>query len=99
MSADISLDFDGKTQSLPALQAAAYRLIGTAHCSITSNDGGYQCRLTPLKPAESDTVRAQFLDLVTDENVRESLRERTDPVRNVILSLAFGSLAASRDSS
>ena len=98
MSADISLDFDGKTQSLSALQAAAYRLIGLAHCEITSTDGGYQCRLTALRPAESDTVRAQFLDLVTDENVRDSLRKRTDPVRNVILSLAFGSLAASQDS-
>jgi His-Xaa-Ser system protein HxsD len=100
MSGEISLDFDGAAHALPALQAAAYRLIGTAHCDITANAGGYRCRLTPVKPADLEILRAQFLDLVTDENVRASIHERTDPVRNVILSLAFGSLAASpRDSS
>jgi hypothetical protein len=31
---------------------------------------------------------------VTDENVREALRAKTEPVRNLILSLSFGSLAA-----
>lgn len=94
MSGEISLDFDGETQSLSALQAAAYRLIGTAHCDISAREGGYRCRLKPVRPADAESVRAYFLDCVTDENVRASLRERTDPIRNVILSLAFGSLAA-----
>lgn len=98
---ELNLDFDGATQSLPALQSAAYRLIGRAHCEITARDGGgYRCRLTPIKAADSDTIRSEFLDFVTDENVRAFLHERTDPVRNVILALAFGSLASPpRDSS
>jgi hypothetical protein len=43
---------------------------------------------------DSETLRARFLDLVADENLRESIAARTEPVRNLILSLAFGSLAA-----
>ena len=40
---------------------------------------------------------AQVLNLVTDENLRARVAERTDGVRNVILALAFGSLAAQQD--
>ena len=94
MSGEIRLDFDCATQSLPALQAAAYRLIGTAHCDISVMDGRYHCCLNLIRSVGSETVRVHFLDCVTDENVRASLRERTDSIRNVILSLAFGSLAA-----
>jgi DNA-dependent RNA polymerase auxiliary subunit epsilon len=41
-----------------------------------------------------ETLRALYLELVTDENARENLRAKTEHVRNLILSLAFGSLAA-----
>jgi hypothetical protein len=44
---------------------------------------------------DSEALKIQFLDLVTDENLRERIAERTEGVRNVILSLAFGSLANS----
>ena len=44
-----------------------------------------------------DLLRERFLDLVTDENLRLRVAEKTDGVRNVILALAFGSLATSKD--
>jgi hypothetical protein len=34
-----------------------------------------------------------FLELVTDENLRETMARKSEPLRNLILSLAFGSLA------
>jgi His-Xaa-Ser system protein HxsD len=94
MAAETVVDFDAATQSLGALNAAAYRLIGIAACQVEARGSRYVCRLTPTGQIEPDTLRARFLELVTDENVREGLRGKTEPVRNLILSLAFGSLAA-----
>jgi His-Xaa-Ser system protein HxsD len=94
MAAEISVDFDAATQSLAALTSAAYRLIGTAACQIDKHGDRYVCRLISTGQADAENVRSRFLDLVIDENVREGLRARTEPVRNLILSLAFGSLAA-----
>jgi hypothetical protein len=72
---DIAVDFDSNLQSLAALEAAAYRLIGMATCQIDRVADRFVCRLT-LLPINSK---------------RENIG-----VRNVILALAFGSLAASQ---
>lgn len=97
MRGELVVDFDATTQSLSALNAAAYRLIGIATCQ-TARDGEHlRCRLSPTGSESLDTLRIQFLQLVADENVRESLRARTEPVRNLILSLAFGALAHQAD--
>jgi His-Xaa-Ser system protein HxsD len=94
--AEVIVDFDASTHSLGALNAAAYRLIGTAACQIDLNGDRYVCRLTPTPSSQLDvdSLRSRYLELVTDENIRESLRSKTERVRNLILSLAFGSLAA-----
>ena len=60
------------------------------------------CRLTPKKAlaGEADeALRARFLDLVTDENLREKVAAETAGVRDVILALAFGALAREREDS
>jgi His-Xaa-Ser system protein HxsD len=95
MADEITFDFDAGTQSIQALSAAAYRLVGTACCQIDKSGSRYVCRLTSVGQFDAQSLRSRFLELVTDENVRENLRSRTDPVRNLILALAFGSLAAS----
>jgi hypothetical protein len=94
MAAEVTVDFDAATQSLSPLNAAAYRLVGTATCQIDKSGARYICRLTPTGQLEPDILRSRYLELVTDENVREALRAKTEPVRNLILSLSFGSLAA-----
>jgi His-Xaa-Ser system protein HxsD len=96
------VEFDCGAQSLSALQAATYRLIGTATCEIERLGDRWRCRLALRGPApsggslETDSLRARFLDLVADENVRENISTKTEPVRNLILSLAFGSLASDK---
>jgi His-Xaa-Ser system protein HxsD len=98
---DLVVEFGVAAQSLGALQAAAYRLIGTATCQIDQVADRFVCRLTLVSNPNKktlhglETLRTHFLDLVTDENLRERIAARTDGVRNVILSLAFGSLAKS----
>lgn len=91
------VEFDRSIQSLGALREAAYRLIGEASCQIESSDESYRCRLLPKAGGAAmlseALLRTKFLDLVTDENLREKISAETNPVRDVILALAFGSLA------
>jgi His-Xaa-Ser system protein HxsD len=100
---DLVLEFGAGVQNLGALQAAAYRLIGTATCEIDQVSDRFVCRLIPTNnsnkkaPSDLEALRAHFLDLVTDENLRERIAIQTEGVRNVILSLAFGSLANSQN--
>jgi His-Xaa-Ser system protein HxsD len=98
MAGELAVDFDAAAQSLSALNAAAYRLIGTATCQIDKSGSRYICRLSSTGQLDSERVRSRFLELVSDENVREQLSAKTEPVRNLILSLAFGSLASGSQS-
>jgi His-Xaa-Ser system protein HxsD len=98
---DIIVEF-GASQSIGALREAAYRLIGEASCLIDTVDARHSCRLTPKKALAGDAdeaLRARFLDLVTDENLREKVAAETAGVRDVILALAFGALAREREDS
>ena len=102
-AADLVVEFSTSVQSLVALQAAAYRLIGSATCKIDQVADRFVCHLTPVKnPAKKklsdpESLKTHFLDLVTDENLRERIASQTEGMRNVILSLAFGSLAKSQN--
>jgi hypothetical protein len=44
---EVAVDFDSSVQSLGALDAAVYRLIGMATCQIDRVGDRYVCRLTP----------------------------------------------------
>jgi len=99
---EVAVDFDSSVQSLAALDGAAYRLIGVATCRIDRVGDRYVCRLAPtVNPSKgaalsADDLKERFLNLVTDENLRTRVAEKTEGVRNVILALAFGSLAATQ---
>lgn len=91
---EVVVDFSSSIQSLDALRGAAYRLIGQAACHIDVADGRYVCRLAPSQSqVDRDELRSHFLNLVTDENLREKVGRETDRLRDVIVALAFGSLA------
>lgn len=91
---EIVVDFSASVQSLGALQEAAYRLIGQAACQIDEEGGRYVCRLSPTQSrVQGDELRSFFLNLVTDENLREKVTRETEGLRNVIVALAFGALA------
>jgi His-Xaa-Ser system protein HxsD len=97
------VDFDSSVQDVGALDAAIYRLIGTATCRVERIEGRYVCRLTTSANLQravapsSDDLRERFLNLVADENLRARVAQKSEGVRNVILALAFGSLAASQN--
>lgn len=100
---EVTVDFDSSIQSLSALDAAVYRLIGSATCQVDRAGDRYICRLVssanPQKGAvlSSDELKERFLHLVADENLRIRVAEKTEGVRNVILALAFGALATNQN--
>ena len=97
MAEEVVVEFDSSAQTLSALQDAAYRLIGVASCQIEKSDVRWICRLSARDEkraaATGEELRKHFLDLVTDQNLRERIAAKTEATRNLILSLAFGSLA------
>jgi His-Xaa-Ser system protein HxsD len=97
---DIIVEF-GSSQPIGALREAAYRLIAEASCLIDTVDARHVCRLTPkyavTGEAGEEAIRLRFLDLVTDENLREKVAAETAGVRDVIVALAFGALARERE--
>ena len=99
---EVAVDFDSSVQGLAALDAAAYRLIGTANCRIDRVEDRYVCRLAPAANPQkaaalnADDLKERLLNLVCDENLRSRIAEKTEGVRNVILALAFGALAATQ---
>lgn len=98
--AEILVEFDRSTQSIGALREAAYRIIRDASCQIDAVGDRYCCRLTPKEGPDrtkAERLREHFLDLVTDENLREKVAVETSGVRDVILALAFGALAATQE--
>src|SRR5215471_13762764 len=100
--AEILVEFDRSTQSIGALREAAYRIIRDASCQIEVSDHRYLCRLTVKRGRDQTSdegMREHFLDLVTDENLREKVAAETSGVRDVILALAFGALAAKEEAS
>src|SRR4051794_11707638 len=67
---EVAVNFDSSVQSLGALDAAIYRLIGTATCRVDRVAERYICRLTPSAhpqkgaPLSPDDLKERFLNLV-----------------------------------
>jgi His-Xaa-Ser system protein HxsD len=95
---ELVVEFPARCQSIGALREAAYRVIGRASCQVDTSGELHVCRLTAKSAkADLDELRCHFLDLVTDENLREKIASETAKTRDVILALAFGALAAANE--
>ncbi|SRR6266446_6166019 len=67
----IILSFDASTQELGPLLEAAHCLMAQASCRIEASRDRYLCKLVPKSAnPTADTLRASFLDLVTDADLR-----------------------------
>jgi His-Xaa-Ser system protein HxsD len=101
MADPITVEFSEGVQSLDALHAAAYRMLDVATCRIERTPDKLLCHLSLRDGVKLDgpALRTRFIETVTDEALRERLSHRVEPVRNLILSLAFGALAAQPDKS
>ena len=97
-SPEVTVEFDCAIQKIGVLQEAAYRLIALASCVIETAGDRYLCRLLPkdndvVRGLGAQALRQRFVDLVTDETLREKISTETAGIRDVVLALAFGALA------
>ena len=84
------LEFDSALHSADAIQRAAYRFCDRVSLELRQRDGCFVCVLTLLgEPETDDLVIADFRTEVLDQVLRGRIREQTEPVRNLILALAF----------
>lgn len=76
--------------SLEALKRAAYALMARADISFEPCGEEVRCILRPLSTSEnSGTLERDFRREVLDQDLRISIEDRTEPMRNAVLGLAF----------
>jgi His-Xaa-Ser system protein HxsD len=88
---EITISIDTMVYRLPAVKKAAYRLGDRCFVQIEApTDGRLLVRLTP-KPGNTGlgALEGDFLNELLDQELRESIAEETERVRNLILAQAF----------
>ena len=76
--------------SIDAAKRAAYALMGQMSVLLEDGDGEIVCRLrTKNKSADPGKLEELFLEELVDQDLRLSIEARTEPLRSVILGLAF----------
>jgi His-Xaa-Ser system protein HxsD len=83
--------FDASAHSVDAIQRAAYRFSDRLSLDLVRAEGEFVCNLfLPDELADRvPEVLADFRTEVLDQVLRERIRAEAEPVRNLILSLAF----------
>jgi His-Xaa-Ser system protein HxsD len=84
-----TLIFDESTVTLDAVQRAAYALAGCATVNVRAVDGGWACDVHPRDGFEPHEVEHRLRNEVIDQVLRARIAAETEPVRNLVLALAF----------
>jgi His-Xaa-Ser system protein HxsD len=92
--AEITVAIDPKVYRLTAVKKAAYRLGDRCFAKIDLlPDGGILVHLTgKLDQEPAGAMEGDFLNELLDQDLRESIAEETERVRNLLLAQAFSGL-------
>lgn len=74
---------------LEAIKRAAYRFSGQVSVEFQFETDAIKCVLRSLSDADAATLEQAFRTEVLDQDLRIRIGKETEPVRNLILSLAF----------
>lgn len=85
------LTLDRSVYALEAVQKAAYRFIDRLVIVIGQDDQHVVCDIEPAPTLQQpyEAVLAGFKQELLDQQLRLQIKQETEPVRNLILSLAF----------
>lgn len=84
--------FDDRIISLPAVKKAAYKYINSFAVDFSLKDSEILCSLTfsaPTTEEDSSRLAEDFKKEALDQDLRERLKNETEPIRNLIFALAF----------
>jgi len=100
MSNKLKLEFDAQAFSILAAQKAAYRLIHYFVLDINAESDRFYCNLTANKGIEEESFNyavQEFKKGILDEELRLKLKKETEPIRNLILGIAFSRVDINKD--
>ena len=92
MTEHMQITFDEKLYDVEAIQKAAYRSLNVFTVDITITDGKINCLLKPnISASEAGFAHGveEFKKDVLDQQLRIKLKAETEPIRNLILGIAF----------
>lgn len=92
MPESVLLAFDKGAYSVEAIQKAAYRSMNTLVADISIRDDVIQCTIQPVAEITDSAFERglqEFRKEVLDQQLRLKLKAETEPVRNLILGIAF----------
>lgn len=94
-----SLTYDERFYFVEAIQKAAYRSLNSLSVDISICDGMVTCALNPnigLSEAAFLYAVQEFKKDVLDQHLRLKLKAETEPIRNLILGIAFSNTGFQR---
>ena len=92
MAKAVSISFASSIYDVEAIQKAAYKAINFVTVDIQLISESIQCSLTPnigVSDAQFSHSVEEFKKEVLDQQLRLKLKAETEPVRNLILGIAF----------
>jgi His-Xaa-Ser system protein HxsD len=97
---EVEVLFDKNIYSAQAIKKAAYRFIDKFSVVIFTKESSYQCNLSfPDKATDRSVANLvdEFKKEVLDQDLRESIKEETEGVRNLILAHTFSQAGLIKD--
>lgn len=92
MPVEVQITYDKQSYDAEALQKAAYRGLNYLTLEYTVDEANYYCILRPNKDISNDDFNAaveEYRKDVVDYQLRRKIKLETEPVRNLILGIAF----------
>lgn len=86
------VSFDDRIISLPAVKKAAYKYINSFAVDFSLKTNEILCSLTftaPTTEEDSSRLAEDFKKEALDQDLREQIKNETEPIRNLIFALAF----------
>ena len=97
---EAKIELDSKVCSIESAQKAAYRSIAHFTIDIQVSDTHLNCKLTSntsVGEEAFDFAVQEFRKNILDEELRLKLKKETEPVRNLILGIAFSKTGLQKD--
>ncbi len=90
--ASAKLELESKVCSIDSVQKAAYRLINLITLDVQTSADKIICTLNSnqgISDVSFERAIEEFKKNILDEELRSKIKAETEPVRNLILGLAF----------
>jgi His-Xaa-Ser system protein HxsD len=92
---EVSIIVDARVYRLSAVKKAAYRMADRCFVRIEAESAGrIEVRLAPkTEQIPCETLEGMFRNELLDQDLRETIAEETERVRNLILAQAFSGVS------